>query len=474
MPNRLPLLLLICCVLFLPTLALTPFYTRGEPREALVAQAMLDSGNWVLPRSSYNQAVPSKPPLMHWLIGALSSATGEVTPFTARLPSALSAILFTAVFFVFLRRRTSSEVAWLSALVLTTSVEWTRAAVSCRVDMVLSVCLGLGLLDVYRWYERRLTGVPLLAVLAFAGATLSKGPVALVLPAGIFGLFLLLRGVTWWRACYKTAAVIAPALILAGIWYAAAYSVDPQAFWDKVYAENIARFTSSMDDSPHEHSVFYLIGVFIVGLLPWSILLVTRAVQTMSTWRETIRWPQSDLALYSLVVVVEVFVFYAIPASKRSVYLLPCYPFVAFLIAGLLIKLGEASPIQRALRPLMTATLLIIAAVNLAGLPIFASTLSAREFSVKVRELAVGHRLVSYGYNHFQIAFYSKLPITEISDTSKIASTDLVLVAQAKLQEFKSQLPEVLEVVTVATSPNPIEKSGNTLLLVKLQSTSLE
>lgn len=50
MKNRLfVFLVLICVVTLLPFLGLTDFHTKGEPREAVVAYSMLETGNWILP-----------------------------------------------------------------------------------------------------------------------------------------------------------------------------------------------------------------------------------------------------------------------------------------------------------------------------------------------------------------------------------------------------------------------------------------
>ena len=97
-----------------------PFHTRGEAREALVAQAMIDTGDWISP-PAYDGSVPSKPPFLHWLISLCSSPGGEVTEATCRLPSALGFIVFSVFFFRFLARRTSQREALGVVLILLTS-----------------------------------------------------------------------------------------------------------------------------------------------------------------------------------------------------------------------------------------------------------------------------------------------------------------------------------------------------------------
>ena len=119
----------------IPWLGLHDFSTRGEAREALVGRSILTTGNWILPRS-YNGSVPSKPPFLHWLMAISSMPFGQVNEFSARLPSAVLALL-TVGFFLFLLKdffNTKAQIFFI--LLLSFSFEWLRASVSTRVDMV--------------------------------------------------------------------------------------------------------------------------------------------------------------------------------------------------------------------------------------------------------------------------------------------------------------------------------------------------
>lgn len=44
------ILLIILAITFLPWLGMTPFNTKGEPREAIVAVSMLQQGDWIYPK----------------------------------------------------------------------------------------------------------------------------------------------------------------------------------------------------------------------------------------------------------------------------------------------------------------------------------------------------------------------------------------------------------------------------------------
>lgn len=49
-----------------------------------------------------------------------------------------------------------------------------------------------------------------------------------------------------------------------------------------------------------------------------------------SSFTERLLWRGNDISLYSLVALATVMIFFCIPSSKRSVYLLPAYPFIAW------------------------------------------------------------------------------------------------------------------------------------------------
>ena len=132
------LLLVVCVFVMLPFLGLADFNTKGEPREAVVAYSILDSGNWILPTNNGGE-MPYKPPFFHWCIAALSLLNGgTVNEFTSRLPSAIALVAMTVWTFVFFARRKSQATGLAAALIAFTTFELHRAGANCRVDMVLT------------------------------------------------------------------------------------------------------------------------------------------------------------------------------------------------------------------------------------------------------------------------------------------------------------------------------------------------
>ena len=352
------LLLAVCALTLLPYLGFSDYHTKGEPRESVVAQAMLSDGNWILSRNNGGE-MAYKPPFFHWCVAAASLVRGEVTEGASRLPSAIALILMTLGVFVFYARRRATELALLTAFVAFTSFELHRAGANCRVDMVLTAATVGALLSLYSWYERGMRGVPLVAIVLMAVGTLTKGPVGSIIPCLVMGLFLLLRGVNFFRAFALMVAWGVLSLLPYAVWFWAAYAQGGQEFLDLMYEENIGRMTSTMSYESCVNPWWYNFVTLLGGYIPWNLLLVVSLFflsykglkRPASDWACRL-WQKvrtmSDVDLYSLVAIVAIFVFYCIPQSKRSVYLMPIYPFIAYFIAKYMLWLADFRP--RALR----------------------------------------------------------------------------------------------------------------------------
>jgi len=355
-------ILLVSMLLTLPWIGIGDFYTKGEPREASLAVSMLQHGYWVLP-VGYADEIGFKPPLMHWLVAGFSMIAGHVSEATARLPSALGLIGMTVFTLIFLLRRKSKMEAIVSALILLTGFEMHRSGLECRVDMTLAFFMSMGLMEMYRWEEKKLKGFPLLLVLLLACASLVKGPIGIVLPCFVFGVYLLLRKYSFWKALGKNALVAVPALLILFVWYYLAYKQDGQRFLDIAFAENIGRFLGMNRDQlgidyslGHDGPFWYYLPAILTGFLPWSLVLVFAAFtfgykkwwkklrSSDSTWFKRIA-TMDKMTLFSSLVVILFIGFYAIPSSKRSVYILPAYPFAAFLLAKVFLWAEKNKPV---------------------------------------------------------------------------------------------------------------------------------
>ncbi len=377
------LILLIAIISTLPWIGMGDFYTKGEPREAALAISMIEKGEWVIP-SSYADEFAYKPPLNHWLIAGFSLAInkGEVTPFTSRLPSTLAFIAMIGVCFMFFARRRPVLEAFVSCLIIITCFEIHRAAMTTRIDMLLTALMVCTLIQMYTWYEKRRFGQLLSIWLLMSFATLAKGPVGILVPCLIFGSYLLTQKENFFKAALKCLMMGVPALIIPFIWYYAAYQIQGEAFWDKVFAENFGRFLSMKSsnlDITYELGVenpwYYYPITLVAGFLPWTLLLAIslffikykKPSGTIKSFFQKIL-SMDKVLLFSLTAIVISLIFFTIPTSKRSVYIMLVYPFIAIFIARFFLYLTEMKPlaIRISTSILVTVGILMLIIVGLA------------------------------------------------------------------------------------------------------------
>lgn len=350
--------IIISAITLLPFLGNVDFTTKGEPREAVVAMSMLNQYNWILPINN-GFDIPYKPPFFQWCIAALSMIAGHVSEFTSRLPSALSLIVMLCVGALFYAKRKNNTIGLLSAMLALTAFEVHRAGTNCRVDMVLTMFIVCALYALYEWWERGCRRLPWIAVLCMSGATLTKGPVGMVLPCFVMFVFMLftawqqgkLCGRIIWKTTYKLFLSAVLASVLPLIWYWAAYRQGGDQFMALVMDENVGRFLGKMKVVTHANPWHYNFLMLIAGWLPWTLpLLLSLFVLPWRKFANSFTKGESTgkVTLKSRIMAalrkadtVQVFTwlsfllilfFYCIPKSKRGVYLLPCYPFMAVLI----------------------------------------------------------------------------------------------------------------------------------------------
>ena len=335
------MVLLMAIVTLLPFLGLNEFSTKGEPREAVVAMSMLQQNNWILPVNN-GFDIPFKPPFFHWCIAAFSMLQGYVSEFTSRLPSTIALIALLVSTFCFYARRKNSNVSIIATILTLTAFEVHRAGTNCRVDMVLTTFIVGAIYLLYRWWERGSRNLPWLAILCMSGATLTKGPVGIILPCMVIFIFILTEREKPIKLIFKLTACAILSLILPAMWYYAAYKQGGEQFLSLVMEENVGRFTGKMSYGSHENPAIYNVLMLIVGWAPWTLIMLFSLfvlpwkTMSRSTFVEKIR-TADPLQKFTWLAFLLIFIFYCIPKSKRGVYLLPCYPFMAVLIAEYMI-----------------------------------------------------------------------------------------------------------------------------------------
>jgi 4-amino-4-deoxy-L-arabinose transferase-like glycosyltransferase len=321
------LLLSLCGVLYFPYLGNTPLFDKGEPREALAVQDIVQRGEWLFPLKRA-MAIPSKPPLFHWSAALTYQVTGTLNEATIRFPSALYATLGVLLIYLLGRKLFGAEVGLLAAAILATTMTYQDQALSARVDMTLCFFVTASLALFYALYRGFLgNAFWYYALYGLVGlGTLAKGPLGILLPALVIAIFLALK--KRWDLMIKFAfhpGVVLALIVIMG-WYGLAITRGGEGFVDRqLLSENVNRFFGG---SGHSHPVYYYLGYLFTLALPWGLFL------PFLFWDGFKKgWRDGDDRLFLLVWFTVMFGFFSFAAGKRPVYLLPIYPALALLLA---------------------------------------------------------------------------------------------------------------------------------------------
>jgi 4-amino-4-deoxy-L-arabinose transferase-like glycosyltransferase len=331
------LLVALCGILYFPYLGSTPFFDKGEPREALAVQDIVQRGEWLVPLKRATE-VPSKPPLFHWSAALASRITGELSEATIRFPSALYATLGVLMIYALGRKLFGADTALLAGAILATTQVYASQALNARVDMTLCFFVTVSLAFFYLLY-RGVLAHPLwyYGFYAVVGiGILAKGPLGILLPALVGGLFLVLK--KRWdlvaKFCFHPG--VALTILLGAGWYIIAVTRGGEGFFDRqILRENLERFFGG---SGHSHPFYYYLPYLFSQGLPWGLLLPFFLWDMFSTKRSSDEGSQF-LKLWF----VAMFVFFSISLGKRPVYLLPLYPALALLMAAWIHDHGAVS-----------------------------------------------------------------------------------------------------------------------------------
>lgn len=309
-------------------------WTPDEPRYALVAQEMLQSGDWVVLHAN-GEVYREKPPLLFWVIAAVSAPFGAVNEFTARVPSIVAALLTVWLTFDLARRMFGDRAGMWSAIVLATTFRFWWQSHTGQIDMLLTACVTLAVYALWRWHESRRGMWPIVYYAGTALGLLAKGP-----PTLVFTLSSAI-GFLWGRRDIRHRVLL---------WLGVPLSIVPVALWfyiarrlgtDDVTGEISGTFSRQLTGRilsgvSHPQPPWHYLMQAPVELFPWVLVLPWTIVHTWRTRREG---PAVRLLLSWL---LPALIFFHIIVEKRAVYLLPLYPPVAILIArSILALIGE-------------------------------------------------------------------------------------------------------------------------------------
>jgi 4-amino-4-deoxy-L-arabinose transferase-like glycosyltransferase len=428
------LLALVGVALFFPFLGKRDLWTSGEARVAQVARQMLqaDDGEvrrrltqkttgkaeetrdivlrgkwqqWIIPAIGDDLRL-KKPPLAYWLAAVSGIPSGDVDEFASRVPNALAAVGVMLLVYLLGCSLFGRLTGLFSALALaTTGVFWWQARTT-GIEMPL---LFFNMLSLYGWWRYRNDGGErkvfwlLMAYAALGLSILEKGPVGPLLVLLIIFAYLPVSerwgepGTKVWHHLAGLAVMLAVALP----WPLLVLRELPVA-WDVWFRESGGRFAGF----DHIKNVDYFVLKILGDGQPWVFFaLLASLLLWRSDEREKEAYPR-NMVLFPLVWALVTLVFFSIPASKKSYYILPIYPALA-LLAGMFFSALCRQDVFDKVRKLAGRIVKIMGGFVLFAAVVFGVALALEgSGAVKVSELISSRSQVSEAYAGHWPQFY--------------------------------------------------------------------
>jgi 4-amino-4-deoxy-L-arabinose transferase-like glycosyltransferase len=351
------LILLTLYVCYFSHLGAFGFIGPDEPRYAWIARDMAESGDWVTPRL-YGQPWFEKPVLYYWAAAVCFRLFG-VSEASARLPSAVSALLATlALAWLALRLDGWRSARWV-LLLLPSTVGMIGFSHAASTDMPFSAMLSVAMVcaavalelvpgkfleetppkklpaeetreeqSVFRDTEKTIY-----LSLAFFGfflglAVLAKGPAALILAGGATLLWLALSK-RWRNALRLFHPIAIGTFLLTSLpWYVLCARRNPDFFRVFIIEHNFKRYLTP--EFQHIQPFWYYLPITILALLPWVFWL---AWFIYGEGRKDEREYQRSQILFVATWGVFPVLFFSLSKSKLPGYILPAVLPLGFLIS---------------------------------------------------------------------------------------------------------------------------------------------
>ncbi|HVB08106.1 MAG TPA: glycosyltransferase family 39 protein [Candidatus Acidoferrales bacterium] len=322
-----------------------------EPRYAWIARNVARNHNWITP-FLYGLPWFEKPILYYWS-AAIAFRFLHSPEWAARLPSSFAALVSALAMAWLSLRRYGVATAWAVLLIFPACIGVIAFAHAASPDMLFTASIALAMVCAANVLEkRRLFGgeqpgtnssdkLALIFLGVWLGfATLAKGPAAVILAGGSVLLWAL--ATRNWKHAFRLLHPLAILFfcIIALPWYLLCSYFNPDFFRTFILLHNFERYLTPVFQ--HRQPFWFFGPIILLGLLPWTALLVGAALDGRrvfrdGTWRTSFGFFIACWTAFPLI-------FFSFSQSKLPEYILPVFPPLVLLMARSFVCAIERAP----------------------------------------------------------------------------------------------------------------------------------
>ena len=300
-------------------------FTLDEVKNAQCAYQMYESGDYFVPR--YKEYYRTDKPPLHYFFMTLGYSIWGKTAFGARVFSSLMGLLTLLSTYFFVKKRQGIKTAMMTTFILLSCIHFCIEFHLSVPDPYLIFFMTLSLFSFFELYRSYSTNYFLLTYASLGFAILSKGPIAIIILALSFMIYILISKENVLK-CLRRAHVFEGITITSFIalpWFIInMYRTNGVWLQGFLFDHNLGRYAQTMES--HNNFVVTPIILMIVAFMPYSFHLFSlKKLKQLILCDSNIRW--------SLSIVIAVISFFMISRTFLPNYILPAYPFIALLIA---------------------------------------------------------------------------------------------------------------------------------------------
>jgi 4-amino-4-deoxy-L-arabinose transferase-like glycosyltransferase len=332
-------ILIISFVLFSAGIRRSSIYILDESKNAQCSWELMHSPNHIIP--TFNGQLRTDKPALHYYVMMAGYKIFGKSSTGARFFSSISGALLIWIIFIFVNRYGGRSVALWTVLILLASILWTVEFHLSVPDPYLITLLTLGFFTFFHFTENNSRWSVILMYLCFSLSFLTKGPIAIGLPAIVIFIYLIIIR----RFTLKFLCSMLPLqgliifLITALPWYFLVHiATDGEWTREFFFDQNIDRFIRIKEG--HGGIFLLTLGYYAIGMLPFFVFIpgVIR-----NAWKER----ESNLIIFSSLITIIFLTFFSISRTKLPNYTMPSFPFAAIIMAFYLSKTTEDSVIEQ-------------------------------------------------------------------------------------------------------------------------------
>lgn len=405
-------ILALCAATYLIGMFMIPLMDIDASQYASISREMLVN-------KSYLQVFDlgfdyiDKPPMLFWL-SALSMKIFGVYDWAYRVPSFLFALLAVYATFRLTLLFYRKEIAQLAALVLAASQALFLVTHDVRCDTMLMGWVALCLWQMAAWYQTRRWKHFVIAFAAIAGGMMTKGPIALMVPAFAFVPHFILR--REWKQLFRWEYIIgmlivALLLVPMSIGLYQQFDMHPGKVSGGVtihsglrfyyWTQSFGRYTGENVYNELNYFTFLLENMFW-SFLPWIIFFLLGlafSVRDLIAKKFTLSGNDEWFSTGGFIIT------YCILARSQAQlphYIFVVFPLAAIVTARFLFRLFFTDELVRWRKPLVVFHAIIFALLWIAcivlmawpfNVPVFVTVLAVLCFAAYLRMLFSGRKM---------------------------------------------------------------------------------